>query len=654
MAALEVVSTDRVAPKERLPYWKDLIWQLLGRLRSEARADGTFRGRMEYGDAGDVKMCRLSASSHRVSRTPDLIRQDDRGYLKVVFQLEGSTWFEQGGRKTLLSPGEWSIYDTMKAYTVSNTSDIEQMVLLVPREKILAAHLNPDELLVQRYDAQSGIGRLAGELMHKAFEEIESCSADSAETVGDAVAQLLRQSFMERAGRPTSLTLRDRIKTYIQRNLRDADLSIDRIAAYSWGFSSSTRFSKAFREAFGTSPKHYRMTAGNEALPEESASASLAGADLLARGAARRRFFELGQRFPRGVPTMRIFAFALTLLAASFNGYAQDRTFDFGLIGDMPYTKVQEVEYQRVLAALNAADLAFVAHIGDFQFDATPYNRNPATAAMPCVDENYKSIYDSFQSIRHAFILTPGDNDWSDCAPLAARKVDPLDLLAGIRTRFYPEGRSLGQRPIAVLNQSADPNFGKYRENLRWTLGGVMFATLHIVGENDNFGRSPEMDAEHAERKAANLAWLRQSFAEAKSANSRGLVILTQANPGFETVWPDSTRARYFLRFIPRGQPLPSRPLAFDDYLRALSDELETYDKPVAYLHGDTHIFRIDKPLFSRKTNRAFENFTRVETFGWPDSHWVRVTVDPADPQLFRFRAEVVPGNVVNRKRQNP
>ena len=341
MAALEVVSTDRVAPKERLPYWKDLIWQLLGRLRSEARADGTFRGRMEYGDAGDVKMCRLSASSHRVSRTPDLIRQDDRGYLKVVFQLEGSTWFEQGGRKTLLSPGEWSIYDTMKAYTVSNTSDIEQMVLLVPREKILAAHLNPDELLVQRYDAQSGIGRLAGELLHKAFEEIEACSVDSAEAIGDAVAQLLRQSLMERAGKPTSLTLRealrDRIKTYIQRNLRDPDLSIDRIAAalrcskrnlhkafsndgatlsdsiwrlrlehcrrdlaspacawksiteiaYSWGFSSSTHFSKAFREAYGTSPKGYRMTAGNEAAPEEGASAPQPGADLLARAVMR-------------------------------------------------------------------------------------------------------------------------------------------------------------------------------------------------------------------------------------------------------------------------------------------------------------------------------------------------------------------------------
>lgn len=334
MATLERVSTDQVAPKERIPYWKDIIWQQLGRLRSEARSEGAFRGRLAWCDTGDVKLCRLSASSHRVARTPDLIRQDDRGFLKVVFQMEGSTWFEQDGRKTLLQPGEWSIYDTMKSYTVSNTSDIEQLVLLVPREKVLAAHLNPDELLVQRYDARAGIGRLAGDLMHKALDEIESCSPESAETIGDAVAQLLRQSLMERAGRPTSLTLRealrDRIKTYILRNLRDPDLTIDRIAAalrcskrnlhkafsndgatlsdtiwrlrlehcrrdlhspacawksiteiaFSWGFSSATHFSKAFREAYGTSPKAYRLMGGEGGVAEAVAPARPGAIDL--------------------------------------------------------------------------------------------------------------------------------------------------------------------------------------------------------------------------------------------------------------------------------------------------------------------------------------------------------------------------------------
>lgn len=340
-------------------------------------------------------------------------------------------------------------------------------------------------------------------------------------------------------------------------------------------------------------------------------------------------------------------ACAIAFLAGS----AQAQTaFQFGLIGDMPYTKVQEREFANVLAELNRADLAFVVHIGDFQFDARPYNRDPSVAAMPCVDDSYKSIYSTFQSVKHPFVLTPGDNDWTDCWPLQAQKVDPLDLLAKIRAMFYPDGKSLGQRTMTVESQSQERQFAKYRENLRWSIGGVTFATLHIVGSNDNFGRTPQMDAEHLERKAANLAWMKAAFARSKADGTRGLVLMTQANPGFENYWPQGAKGRYFGPFFGRGQ-IPAKPeSAFDDYIAALTDELEDYDKPVALLHGDTHLFRVDKPLYSRKTNRMFENFTRAETFGWPDTHWVLVTVDPANPQLFRFEAKIVPQNVVSRK----
>jgi hypothetical protein len=160
------------------------------------------------------------------------------------------------------------------------------------------------------------------------------------------------------------------------------------------------------------------------------------------------------------------------------------------------------------------------------------------------------------------------------------------------------------------------------------------------------------MDAEQRERKAANIAWMRAAFAQAKSDGSRGVVLMTQANPGFENYWPPAAKGRYFGPFLGRSNPPPIPLNAFDDYISALAEEIETYDKPVAYLHGDTHLHRIDKPLYSTKTKRMFENFTRVETFGNPDSHWVRVMVDPSDPQVFTFRGEIVPENVSSRRAQ--
>jgi hypothetical protein len=159
---------------------------------------------------------------------------------------------------------------------------------------------------------------------------------------------------------------------------------------------------------------------------------------------------------------------------------------------------------------------------------------------------------------------------------------------------FFPDGRSLGQRTIAVDSQAREPQFGKFRENLRWSMGGVTFATLHIIGSNDNFGRTPELDAEQSERKAANIAWMRAAFGKAKSDGSRGVVLMTQANPGFENYWPPSAKGRYFVPFVGRSNAPPIPPSAFDDYISALADEIETYDKPVAYLHGDTQPQHLD------------------------------------------------------------
>jgi hypothetical protein len=38
-------------------------------------------------------------------------------------------------------------------------------------------------------------------------------------------------------------------------------------------------------------------------------------------------------------------------------------------------------------------------------------------------------------------------------------------------------------------------------------------------------------------------------------------------------------------------------------------------------------------------------NFTRVETFGAPNTHWVSTTIDPNNPNLFEFQARIVPAN---------
>ena len=94
------------------------------------------------------------------------------------------------------------------------------------------------------------------------------------------------------------------------------------------------------------------------------------------------------------------------------------------------------------------------------------------------------------------------------------------------------------------------------------------------------------------------------------------------------------------------------QPDGFQTYLLALRDDVIAFQRPVAYVHGDSHYFRVDRPLLDAN-GRRLENFTRVETFGdnapngVNDVHWLRADVDPRSREVFSYEAQIVPANRV-------
>ncbi len=294
--------------------------------------------------------------------------------------------------------------------------------------------------------------------------------------------------------------------------------------------------------------------------------------------------------------------------------------FEFALIGDLGYSPEQNVWFRNLLDDLYAApDLAFIVHDGDLWGDPLG----------GCLDALYEDRLAWFQESPFPFIFVPGDNDWTDCWQPRFGGFDQMGRLNLERRLFFGDEYSLGQRRLPLLRQSTDPGFADYRENARWDYGDVTFLTLNITGTNDNRGTGPDRDeVEWTARTAANLAWLRQAFAHATEAGNRAVMIVIQADPQFE---------------VP-----PERRTGYNDFLAALEQETVAFQKPVVLVHGDSHIFRIDKPLISSVSGRRIENFTRVETFGQPDHHWLHVTVDPSDPNVFTFRQRIVEANLVD------
>ena len=336
----------------------------------------------------------------------------------------------------------------------------------------------------------------------------------------------------------------------------------------------------------------------------------------------------------------------LVFLATS-GSIAQAATLDFAILGDMPYNAKQKKEYENLIKAMNGQDLAFAVHVGDYWFDGIAWKEN-SKGLPPCSDDTFDDRMKTTQTIKHPFIITPGDNDWTDCHRAKPKAYDPLERLQKLRKMFFQGDESLGQRKLKLVRQSKDSKYSKFVENTRWSYGDVQFVTLHMVGSNNNRGRTPEMDKEFEIRNAANLAWMEEGFEEAKRNGSKAIMILSQANPNFENTWSGKLQGRYMLKNLKLKPPAEKLSTGFDEFLQALEEKTLEFGKPVVYVHGDTHTFRIDKPLVRSPDGKRFiENFTRVETFGFPNTHWVRVTIDPNDPNVFRFRQEIVEANRV-------
>jgi hypothetical protein len=333
---------------------------------------------------------------------------------------------------------------------------------------------------------------------------------------------------------------------------------------------------------------------------------------------------------------MRTAALAVTLVTVFAAGTAQDPDrafigtllaryspqpvgFQFGLIGDQQYSAEEEARFPDVLAAMNREPLAFVVHDGDFKGGA------------PCTDALFRSRYAVFDTSAHPFVFTPGDNDWTDCHRDDNGGFDPLERLDFLRRLFYAQpDRSIGRRTMPVTSQTTQRGFATYRENALWTLGDVVFATLHLVGSGNGTGRTAAGDAEARDRTRAAIAWTRTAFALGEQGGFRAVMLIAQANPRFDLA-----------ATAPAHRP-------FAEWTRILEAETRRFRGQVVLVHGDTHYFRIDKPLPMPAAPRSsggpsLVNFTRVETFGPPDLHWIRARVVPGSRGVFVFEPELLP-----------
>jgi len=325
--------------------------------------------------------------------------------------------------------------------------------------------------------------------------------------------------------------------------------------------------------------------------------------------------------------------------------------YAIGLWGDLPYSAIQAtVGVPNMIADMNSQKLAFTVHDGDLK----------QGSGSPCDDALYVQSLGYLNALEAPAIFTPGDNDWTDCDRPANGGFSSLERLSHQRQVLFNTNRTMGQRTFTQEVQSTPlclgekPDHTRFNEpcveNRRWTYGRVTYATLNVQGSCNNLCDTNPDTPEFNARNTADIAWMKETFAVAKANGSVAVMLISQANPGFDLA--DSTRTSpRDPKTLIQADLLPD---GFRVFLTALRDEVVAFRKPVAYVHGDSHYSRVDRP-FLDSLGRRLENFTRVETFGDNasavtlnnDVQWIKVLVDPKSREVFAYQAQIVPANRV-------
>ncbi|MFG3547598.1 helix-turn-helix domain-containing protein [Streptomyces sp. NPDC047725] len=309
-----MLTTASVPDRDKVAYWNEVVSRTLVPMTVAPRDDGPFDGRITAHRLAYLQVSTLEADAERVSRTPALISRSSEALMAVGVQISGTATFVQDGRRTRVREGDLVVYDTTRPYSFDYPGRFAAHVFQLPRRALGVSDGDIRRVTGDAIGTGDGFGAMLLPFLATLASSADNYPAGVANRLAGNVVDLFATLIAERAhpGGDAPDTARShlvlRVREHIDRNLGDPGLSPESIArtfrisvrylhrlfegehvtvarliqrrrleecsrelarragtaptvssvAQRWGFVSPAHFSRAFRAAYGVSPREWR------------------------------------------------------------------------------------------------------------------------------------------------------------------------------------------------------------------------------------------------------------------------------------------------------------------------------------------------------------------------------------------------------------
>lgn len=285
-------------------------------LRVDAPNNRGFHGAIQNRSLGQVDVFDVRAKRHQVTRSESMAEKSPRGLYMLHLQRSGRGRIYQRGKETLLKPGDLAFYNSDRAYGLETDDQFRNTIVVFPQDALGMPVQLVDELAATRISGTSGLGNIIVAYLARLVQNIEGLSVAGAERLGRNSLDLLSTLMINELGmaksekqpEPTKSRLLAQIRAHILENLHDPSMTPKAIAernfislrtlhslfsndgttVAAWirkqrlgqcrndladpalnhlsmgaianrhGLMDSSQFSRAFKKAFGESPRDYK------------------------------------------------------------------------------------------------------------------------------------------------------------------------------------------------------------------------------------------------------------------------------------------------------------------------------------------------------------------------------------------------------------